>query len=72
MLFRSELILAKLRDLMVDELERYLKNQQRTMIGVFENLWEKYSLSLRTISTQRDGLTHKLNEYFEILGYAKL
>ncbi|MEW5869846.1 MAG: type I restriction-modification system subunit M [Chloroflexota bacterium] len=65
------LILEKLHDLLAEEMERYLKNQLREMVEIFENLWGKYSLSLRAISNQRNYLATKLDKNFEILGYDK-
>lgn len=64
-----DLILVKLRDLMADELERYLNNQQRELVGLFENLWEKYQVSVAQISIARNQHLEKLASSLKNLGY---
>jgi len=66
------LILQKLHYMLVEELDRYLKEQCREIIGIFENLWDKYLVSLREMSAEREKNIEKLDEYFKALGYDQL
>jgi type I restriction enzyme M protein len=67
----QRLILKKLFDLISNELNRYSNNQVRFVIRVFENLWDKYTLSLHSISTNRSQTDAKLKEYLSQMGYEK-
>ncbi|HEY9151420.1 MAG TPA: hypothetical protein VIN60_00935, partial [Anaerolineales bacterium] len=65
----KSLILKKLHDLVANELERYLKSQLREVISIFENLWDKYSLSLDEINQKKNSSISKLNDFLNQLGY---
>ena len=64
-----QLILQKLHDLVANELSRYLKSEQRLVINIFENLFDKYFIPLSQIHTQRDEANKKLNTYLKQLKY---
>ena len=63
------LILKKLHDVVANEMERYLKTEQRKIVGIFENLFEKYFVSLDQIQSQRDEAVFKLDKYLGELKY---
>lgn len=44
------LILQKLHDVVANELERYLKMELRTIVNIFENLFDKYFVSLTDVT----------------------
>ncbi len=63
------LILQKLYDLIARELERYLNAEKRRLIGIFENLWDKYAVSSRQLETERGETLKQLNGFLDELGY---
>ncbi len=63
----KNLILQRLHDLLADELERYLNSQVRAVISIFENIWEKYFISLSDINLNKQNAVLKLNDYFDRL-----
>jgi len=64
-----QLILKKLYDLIAGQLERYLNAEKRNLIAVFENLWDKYAVSLRQIESEREQTLQELNRFLDELGY---
>jgi type I restriction enzyme M protein len=67
----KNLIVQRLHDLLAEELERYLKVQCGKIIGIFENLWEKYSLSLQIIEDAKRPIDQKLKEFMQNSGYSQ-
>ncbi len=65
----EELILKKLYDAIIEETEKYLKAEKKKLVGAFENLWDKYYISLKKIDKACDGATKKLNEFLNQLKY---
>jgi type I restriction enzyme M protein len=65
----QNLILQKLHDLLAVELERYLRYQLINTVNFFQNLWDKYSVPLSTLSSQRELVGKKLKNYLTGLGY---
>jgi hypothetical protein len=65
----KELILDKFYQTIKQHLERYLNAQKRELIKIFENLWDKYKVSLKELEAARDLEVKKLNEFLEKLGY---
>ena len=63
------LILQKLYDLINNELSRYLNGEKRATVAVFEKLWNKYAISVRTIESERKATMSELNDYLTKLGY---
>ena len=51
-----ELILRKHHDLIAEQLERYLDAEQRTLIGIFVNFWDKYAVSEQMVEQCHDIL----------------
>ena len=43
--------------------------RKKEIIKIFENLWDKYKVSLATLKEERDEETKKLDEFLEKLGY---
>jgi type I restriction enzyme M protein len=63
------LILKKLYDIAVRELERYLNAEKRSLIQAVENLWNKYAVSSRDLEHQREKTLGQLNVFLEGLRY---
>jgi type I restriction enzyme M protein len=65
----KQLILKKLYDIVNGELHRYLNSEKRALVGIVENLWEKYSLSRRALETERERTLAALDGFLTGLGY---
>ena len=63
------LILKKLYDLATSELHRYLNAEKRALVGIIENLWDKYAVSSRVLEVEREKTLSALNEFLTGLGY---
>jgi type I restriction enzyme M protein len=63
------LILSKLYRIANGELNRYLNTEKRALIGVVENLWDKYSVSSRRLESIRANTLTQLDEFLQRLGY---
>ena len=63
------LILKKLYDLANKELQRYLNAEKRALVGIIENLWDKYAVSNRSLETEREKTLAALNRFLAGLGY---
>ena len=63
------LILKKLYDLANKELHRYLNAEKRALVGIIENLWDKYAVSSQTLETEREKTLAALNGFLAGLGY---
>lgn len=63
------LILKKLHDVVANEMERYIKNQLRYAVSIFEAIWDKYQISLQEIISTRETVSQRLKAYLEGLGY---
>lgn len=64
-----ELILEKHHRLIVNELTYYLNAEQRQIIALFDNLWDKYAVSQQTILKDRDATAETLNRFLTQLNY---
>jgi type I restriction enzyme M protein len=51
------------------ELERYAAAQRQKAVTAVENLWDKYSISLREIEAQRDDALEQMSAFSRVLGY---
>ena len=65
----KRLILKKLYDLANRELLRYLNAEKRALVGIFENLWDKYAVSSRELEGNRETTLATLNGFLTELGY---
>ncbi len=65
----KRLILKKLYDLANRELQRYLNAEKRALVGIIENLWDKYSVSSRVLEAEREKTLAALNGFLAGLGY---
>ena len=63
------LTLKKLHDLVNSELNRYLNAEKRALIGIVENLWNKYAVSSRELEQVREDTLRELNGFLAGLGY---
>lgn len=63
------LILKKLYDLAVGELNRYLNAEKRALIAGVENLWDKYAVSSRELEAQRSETLKTMDGFLKTLGY---
>jgi type I restriction enzyme M protein len=63
------LILKKLYDLATSELHRYLNTEKRALVGIIENLWDKYAVSSRVLEAEREKTQSALNGFLAGLGY---
>ena len=64
-----ELILAKLHDIALAELERCLNAEKRSLVLGVEKLWDKYAVSSRELGAERDATLKRLDGYLQALGY---
>ncbi|MBE8540163.1 type I restriction-modification system subunit M [Geoglobus acetivorans] len=65
----KELILEKFHDVIVKQLEKYLNAEKKELIRIFEKLWDKYSVPVTQLRTERDEEVRKLDEFLARLGY---
>jgi type I restriction enzyme M protein len=65
----KELTLKKHHTLIDDELNRSIKEELNTLIKIFENLKNKYQISLVSIESSLKESEEKIDSYLSILGY---
>ncbi|MCM8805629.1 MAG: type I restriction-modification system subunit M [Candidatus Omnitrophica bacterium] len=65
----KELLLEKFNQTIKQYLEKYLNAEKKELIKIFENLWDKYKISLVAIKQERDEEIRKLDEFLRKLGY---
>ena len=65
------LILEKFYKLLADQLHKYLNAEKKGIIKIFENLWDKYKISLLELRGARDKEVKSLDGFLEKLGYYK-
>lgn len=65
----KELLLKKFYELIDAQLEKYLNAEKKEIIKIFENLWDKYKVSLMELTEERNAEVKKLDEFLERLGY---
>jgi len=63
------LILEKFYKLLADQLHKYLNAEKKGIIKIFENLWDKYKISLLELRAARDEEVGKLDEFLKKLGF---
>jgi type I restriction enzyme M protein len=64
-----ELLLEKFYEAIKGQLYRYLNVEKKELIKIFENLWDKYKVSLLELRRARDEEVEKLDEFLMKLGY---
>ena len=67
----KELILKRLYDEIQEQMLKYLNTERRKIIGIFENLWDKYQVSLNDLTKERDEAVEKLNDFLKKLKYTR-
>jgi type I restriction enzyme M protein len=65
------LILKKHFDIINNQLQRYLNAEKRTLIGAYENLFDKYYTSAQSIEQSRIKTMAELNDFLTQLNYLK-
>jgi len=62
-------IIERLRQLLMDTYQAYLRAGQRACIKAIENLWGKYAVTAKAIEAERDAASAQLQAFMEELGY---
>lgn len=62
-------IVARLKQLLLNTYDRYLRAEQRACITAIENLWIKYAVTAKEIESARDKSTEELKVFLAELGY---
>jgi type I restriction enzyme M protein len=65
----KELILERFRKLLLTEYQGYLRQYRQGFVAKVENLWSKYSVTVKVILAERDKEAELLNQYLVELGY---
>lgn len=62
-------IVARLKKLLLNTYNRYLRTEQRACIADIENLWVKYAITAKEMESQRDKASKQLHDFLMELGY---
>jgi len=62
-------IIERLRQVLMNTYQVYLRADQRVCIKAIENLWSKYAVTAKTIETERDAASEQLKAFLVELGY---
>lgn len=62
-------IVARLKQLLLNTYNRYLRAEQRACITAIENLWVKYAVTAKEIEIERDKASQQLQSFLMELGY---
>lgn len=62
-------IVARLKQLLLNTYNRYLRAEQRACITAIENLWDKYAVTAKQIELARNEAAQRLQEFLAELGY---
>jgi len=65
----KKLLLEKFYELIDKQLNKYLNAEKKEIIKIFENLWNKYKVSLKELTQERNDEVKELNEFLERLRY---
>ncbi|SEA16462.1 type I restriction enzyme M protein [Desulfuromusa kysingii] len=65
----KELILERFRQLLLREYQGYLRQYRQGFVAKVENLWSKYSVTVKEILAERDKEAALLNQFLVELGY---
>lgn len=63
------LILERFRQLLLSEYQGYLRQYRQGFVAKVENLWSKYSVTVKEILAERDQEAELLNQFLVELGY---
>ncbi|WP_260295762.1 class I SAM-dependent DNA methyltransferase [Sedimenticola hydrogenitrophicus] len=63
-------IIARLRQTLMETYRAYLRADQRACIKAVENLWGKYAVTAKAIEAERDAASRQLQAFLAELGYA--
>lgn len=64
-----QVIVQRLRKILMDTFAAYLRADQRACVRAIENLWSKYAVTAKSIEGKRDNASTKLHEFLVELGY---
>ena len=64
-----DLILQKHHDIISNQLMRYLNAEKRALIGIFENLYDKYAVSAKKLEQEREKTLTELNVFLKGMKY---
>jgi len=67
----EDLLLEKFNETIKQHLERYLNVEKKELTKIFENLWDKYKVSMKQLREERDEEVKKLDDFLKKLGYVK-
>lgn len=62
-------IVARLRKLLFESYQQYLRADQRACVAAVENLWGKYAVTAKQIEAERDAAAKALQGFLVELGY---
>ncbi|WP_428353815.1 N-6 DNA methylase [Methyloprofundus sp.] len=62
-------IIERLRQVLMNTYQAYLRADQRACVKAIENLWSKYAVTAKTIENARDEASVKLQAFMVELGY---
>jgi len=62
-------IIERLRQVLLQTYQAYLRADQRACIKAIENLWSKYAVTAKTIEEARDAASEQLQAFMVELGY---
>lgn len=62
-------IMERLRQVLMNTYEAYLRADQRACIKAIENLWGKYAVTAKAIEADRDSASTQLKAFLVELGY---
>ena len=62
-------IIERLRQVLMNTYQAYLRADQRGCIKAIENLWGKYAVTAKTIEAERDAASEQLQAFMMELGY---
>jgi type I restriction enzyme M protein len=65
----KELILERFRKLLLSEYQGYLRQYRQGFVAKVENLWRKYSVTVKEILAERDQEADLLKQFLVELGY---
>ena len=65
----KELLLEKFHNLIDEQLNKYLNAEKKEIVKIFENLWDKYKISLKELIQEKDMEVKKLDEFLTKLWY---
>ena len=65
----EQLIIARWENTLYSTIESYLKQYQNSFVAAIENLYNKYTVTLKDLITEREQETQLLNQYLNELGY---